>query len=354
MNGDKMKELAPPKYSEEERKKVIQYFMKLKGDLIRNFLLNNDLPTSGTKPELRECIEKYIEEGTLEYKDLVNFLDAVVPWGKQHVFLYDGPETLVEEWRDENFVNKKIKENNISKYLNARLPLILPENLSLSSIEYKSGKKLSVFAVERREYWERNNEYDDTKMQDDLDIQLRAYIHLVIRGVIVFEWDLLSNEATFQILQLPSGLKYEEIEEDFARLIKSWLNLELFAKLDLSPVIKKLHTLEEVENPEARSHGINYKTHGGRTVSARSSTPRDSVLGEQVVNNAMSNIREQGVGNIGNFYWLPSSLNSANNNPLEKEIHTIIVGNKNRVNITTPNKEEDIKYVLSRVRELSR
>lgn len=115
----------------------------------------------------------------------------------------------------------------------------------------------------------------------------------------------------------------------------------------------KLHELEETGNSEARSHSIGYRTIGGRAVSAQSPTPRDSVLGEQALDNALSGIRRQGVGHIGNFYWLSSFMNPSNKNPLEKEVHTIIVGNKQRINFTTPNKKEDMEYVLSRVRALS-
>ena len=66
-----LKELSPPKYSEKERDLIIQYFMKLKGDLIRNFLTIYDLPKSGSKPKLGLRIQKCLDDGIFEYKDLV-------------------------------------------------------------------------------------------------------------------------------------------------------------------------------------------------------------------------------------------------------------------------------------------
>jgi hypothetical protein len=170
----------------------------------------------------------------------------------------------------------------------------------------------------------------------------------------IFTWNLISNNATLQISQLPTGSKYEEEEIKFAELINPWLNLNSFTKLDLRRVIKKLHELEANGIPEARSHGLSYLSQGGRRITAQSPTPQDSIFGEQEVDIALKSIRDRGVGNIGNFYWLPKSINSANGNPLEREVHTIIVGNKSRINFTTPNKKEDIEYVLSRVRILSR
>lgn len=349
-----IRELSPSEYTEEEREKIIQYLMELKGDSIREFLASHGLPKSGTKPELRERIQEYLDEGALKYKDLVKFIDTAAPWGKQHVFLYEGPESEVRKWQKNEYVSNVLTEIGLSKYLNSRLPLILPETLTLSSIEYPRGRELKIYAVERREHWERKREYDERKTQENQKIELRAYVNQVIRGIIVFRWNLVSNNAILQISQLPSGSKYEEVEGRFAELIGSWLNIELFQKLDLRPVIRKLHELEETGTPEARSHSIGYRTRGGRTVSAQSPTPHDSVLGEKMLDSALSSVRRQGVGHIGNFYWLPSSANPANGNPLEKEVHTIIVGNKARINFTTPNKKEDVEYVLSRVRALSR
>jgi len=71
------------------------------------------------------------EDGIFEYKDLVNFLDAIAPWGKQHVFLYNGPESEIEKWRREEYCINMLKENGLLEYLNSYFPLILPINYSI-------------------------------------------------------------------------------------------------------------------------------------------------------------------------------------------------------------------------------
>jgi len=350
----KIKKINKQTYTDEERKKIIQYFMELKGDLIREFLRTQNIAISGTKPELRKRIEEALDEGELHYEDLVNFLDSIVPYGKQHVFLYKGHDNEVEKWRDKKYIEELLKKERLLTYLKSPLPLILPNNLSISSIQYEPSRVLKIYAVERRENDERSYEYDEKKIIENKEIELRAYIHQVTRGVMIFTWDLMSNNATLQISQLPTGSKYEEEEIKFVELINPWLNLSNFVKLDLRPVIKKLHELETNGRPEARSHGLSYLSQGGRIITAQSATPQDSIFGEQEVDIALNSIRDRSVGNIGNFYWLPKSINSANGNPLEREVHTIIIGNKSRINFTTPNKKEDIEYVLSRVRILSR
>jgi len=356
MNPDKraLRELPAPQYSQEEREKIIQYFMDLKGDLIREFLSNQNLPKSGTKPELKELIEEYLDEGQIKYSDLVNLLDSVIPFGKQHIFLLNGPEAEIDKWRDSSYVKTLLDKNNVSQYLNARLPLILPEALSLSWIEYERARFINIYAVERRDHWERQDEYDERKQLEDVEIELRAYSHQVTRGVVIFGWDLVSNTATLQISQLASGSRYEEVEDRFADLVKQWLDLASFQKLDLRPVIGKLQKSEESGNGETRSHGIGYRSLGGRSMWVQSPSHHDSILGEEYINNALRIFRRKGIGHGGNFYWLPASLNPANGNPLEKEVHTVIVANKQRINFTTPNNKDDIEYVLSRVRALGK
>ena len=88
-----------PRYTREEQDMIFDYFGDLKSEYIRSFLGSRNLHRSGPKTQLMVNIREGIDSGGLHYADLVNFLDTVIPWGKQHVFLYDGPETEVENWR---------------------------------------------------------------------------------------------------------------------------------------------------------------------------------------------------------------------------------------------------------------
>jgi hypothetical protein len=334
-------------YTEEEQKKILEYFRELKSEYIRYFLAGRGLPRSGTKTQLLLNIKEEIESGGLQYEDLVNFIDTIIPWGKQHVYLYDGPETDVENWRDEGYCHQRLQVSNVIYLLREKLPLILPKRLSISSIQYSPGEELQILAVQRRDYSMRHPEYDENLNVDGLQIERQAYIREVLRGIIIFNWNLITNQARLQISQLPSKGDYEKAEENFARLTRPWLPFNLFNKLELRRSIARLNELESDGNPDARSHGLSWRTTGGRAIIAKSPTSHDSVLGETVIDNLMTQVRRSGIGHLGNFYWLPKT-----GTPLEKEIHTIIVGNKKRINFTTPNKKEDFEYVLSRIRDM--
>jgi hypothetical protein len=241
---------------------IFDYFGDLKSEYIRSFLGSRNLHRSGPKTQLMVNIREGIDSGGLHYADLVNFLDTVIPWGKQHVFLYDGPETEVENWRLQEYCHQHLQQNNVIQLLREKLPLILPRRLSISSIQYTPGEELKILAVQRREYKEGYPEHDDNLTVDGVHIERHAYRQEVLRGIIIFNWNLVSNQARLQISQLPSKGGYETAEETFKTLTQPWLPLNLFNKVDLRRSITRLNELECAGTPEARSHGLSYRTLG--------------------------------------------------------------------------------------------
>jgi hypothetical protein len=341
---------TPVDFTDKERRQIVTELMALKKPYISRILRNSGLASRGTKAEMRATIEAALEGRSLTYSRLVEFLDEVCPWGKQHVVLYEGPRNPILDWRNPEWLVAHLKKCQIDTCLNATLPLVLPEEMQVSSIVY-DGRRLRVTAIKRRDWKERAPEYDETKAAQNGDhIELHAFIRRVQRGFVAFEWDLGANTAFLQVSQLPSGIKYEQVEEEFTELVSGWLDMSRFSKLDLAHAIKQLHSLEAAGNGETRSHGINYRSLRGRRLEARSATPTDPLLGEPPIDEALSTIRDCGVGHLGNFYWLSNGRAGTLKNPLESDVHVILVGSRNRLNLPTPNDEPTIRYVLSRVR----
>lgn len=348
-----IKLLPPHDYPEEERQALIDFVLALRKPQIQELLGQLELPRSGTKPDLRKRLQDALDEGRVTYEQLVEFLDSVAPWGKQHVFLYNGPRGDLKEWKDPGHVRGLLKQHRLGKLFNARLPLVLPDKLTLSSVTHVDGR-LRVTAVQKQEYTERAPEHDGQKETDEGEkITLRAYMHHLSRTIVAFEWDLDANTAMLQITQLHRDTLYEEVAEAFFALLANWLDIKLFGLVDLRRAIHRLHELEGNGQAEARSHGIHYRSLQGRRVSAHSPSPRDSVLGEAVIDRAMESVGKNGVGHLGNFYWLPGIRPGAASNPLNGDVHVIIVGDKSRINFPTPNTEDVVRYVLHRVRALS-
>ena len=350
---DPIKLLGPADYSAEERQALIDFVLALRKSHIQAFLARVELPKSGTKQDLRERLQEALDGGAVTYEQLVESLDSVAPWGKQHVLLYQAPRSDMHAWKDPDHVLRLLKQHRLGLLFNARLPLILPEKLTLSSVTHADGR-LRITAVEKREYTERMPDLDgEGKTDSGEKVTLRAYVHHLTRTLAAFEWDLNANVAMLQITQLQEERDYEEVAEQFSHLVKPWLDVKQFSTVDLRPVIRRLHEIEKVGPAEARSHGIQYRSPRGRRVSAHSPSPRDSVLGESFLDDAMDSVRKNGVGHLGNFYWKPGAHLGPVANPLKDDVHVIIVGAKARINFQTPNTEEVIRYVLHRVRALS-
>lgn len=86
-----IKTLKAPGYGDEELAQLVTDLLVLKKAQIQDFLGQNKLRKSGTKAEFREWIEEALRDGDLAPECIFQFLGAVIPWGKQHVYLYTGP-----------------------------------------------------------------------------------------------------------------------------------------------------------------------------------------------------------------------------------------------------------------------
>jgi len=340
-----------PSYTAQESDLILNSLMSLRKEKIQQLLESHGLKGSGTKANQRETLLKALSDGKLREPQIVAYLDAIEPWGKQHVFLYDGPHYDISNWRNEEWLRERLRGIGLEGYLGTHLPLALPEKLTLSSIEH-TPTSLRITAVERREGALREPELDKREEVEDSEIIYKAYIYKIVRGFTAFEWDLTSNQAFLQVTQLPSGQRYDEAATRFFELVAGILRTDDFTQIDLRHVIKRLHELEESGTPETRSHGMGYKTLQGRTLTGRSSSGSGALLGESVIDDAMASIRKVGVGHLGNVYWLPGGADSQTPNPLEDEVHVELIGEFNRVNFMTPSNEKVIRYVLQRIRTL--
>jgi hypothetical protein len=334
-------------FTSDEQELIIADLLALKKTQIGDFLARCGLPKSGTKEAIQARIEEALENESLSLSQIVQFLDGVIPWGKQHVYLYKGPHSSIANWRKEEWVVKLLKKHRLGKYLNASLPLVLPDKMKISSILH-DPKRLRITAIKRRDWWERDSDYDDTTSTDEgEDVELRAYVHRVTRSLVAFEWDLVANTAFLQVSQQRRAFDYDEAANEFFELIEKWLDRSMFSVVDLRPPIAELHALEESGKGETRSHGIKYRTMQGSHLEGKSASPADPLLSDALIDAALRPIRKSGIGHLGNFYWTPTNGAAA---MLDSEVHVIVVGFKNRVNFPTPNDEETVRYVLSRIR----
>lgn len=339
-------------YTAEERELILRYVKdELRVPEIRAYLKDIEERVSGNKDTLVERLAQAIDSGSLTYSDLVHLLDGHAPWKAQHVTLLGEPTFDASEFRTPATFEERLRRHHASRVLREKLPLILPEKLTVSQIVH-NGERIRVVAVERRDGWFRDKARDRTKEEGGTTVEWRAFVRDIVRGLIVFEWDLVQNHAMLQVSQLPSGWDYDEARTRITHLLARWIDLNGFGGIDLRRAVSSLHKEEELQQggSRVRSHGIEYETAQGRRLQGRSATARDSVLGEASVDGALQQVRSVGVGRTGNFYWRLDGLEPA---LAGEEAHVVINGAAGRVNFRTDNSEEVVRHVLAGIRTAS-
>jgi hypothetical protein len=118
----------------EEQRALLTFLLTLRLDRVRKFLGRHGITRSGNRAYLRERLEENLADGMITIDDIVDFLDEVEPWAKQHVFLYTGGDGLVGDWEDIERLRTRLREAGYGDLLDARLPVVLPEEATLSAI----------------------------------------------------------------------------------------------------------------------------------------------------------------------------------------------------------------------------
>jgi hypothetical protein len=351
-------QLSPKlRLTDEETQVLVETCETFTNDQRRDFLRKLDLPISGNKAELVQRIKDGLESGVVPVDSLIFELDQIVPWWRFHVFLFDTPPISSKPWASKKTATAHLEKHGLLGLFNARIALVLPPELTLTSINY-SPSNLRVTAVQRRDYTARDEALDpEDAVVDGATIEYRAFAQKLARGIVSLEWDFASQTAILQITELPSGTKYETVRDAFVLLIRPWLAIAGFTQVNLSNAITALHKSELRGEREVRSHGIEFRTLEGRRLSARSATIGHSVLGEDVIDASLERISKEGVGHSGNFYWLPTDGDTGTAD-LEREVHVVLIAEKNRASLrtrsTTNVTEQEMRHVLSRLRELSK
>lgn len=317
----------------EELEILLEFLLSHKKEYIANFLREKGLYSSGTKSTLKERLVNYIDHDEISIENLVDLLDEIEGWGNQHIYIYTGPNSLLELWKDAKWVKRHLTKKKLEGLLNKKLPLILPDSPQLSSIKY-SDEQLRIIWVEKRKWEDRIPDKDEVR--DNLI--MKAYLPRISRGLIVFEWNLISNQALFMIQRLPRGSNYEATFDEYIEKMKRIIDISHFDIVKLRPAIKRIESSDET-----RRRQINFETTRGGNINFKSSTRDDDYQDDPTLSNARSALGNRVSGSLGNFYWLPCSN-------LERAIHTHIYGRFNRAGFFGECREEEVRYVLSRIR----
>lgn len=336
--------------SEDDHGLLFQFLAKLHKEALRSFMRDQRLPISGTKEDILSRISDELATGAVNYRQLVALLDRFEPWDKQHVLLYGPPSGMsMTDWRNKSKFEAELRRHpRLFALWKTPKRLFLPDSLQISSIEHSEGK-LRITALEKRVWWERAEDLDETSSSSGSRLLRKAYVEKTARGIIAFEWDFVTNLAMLQISQLPSYWKYEDAITRFQALLGTWLTLDHFPAINFHRAIAVLHKWAESTENALRYHGVEYQKNG-RTLAGKSATVKDPLLGDEIIDEAMGRMREEGgIATEGNFFFLADPLDA--DSPLENDVHVVVLAQRRRISFPAANTEDALRYVIDRIRE---
>jgi hypothetical protein len=327
-------EEADESLTEEEVKLVLDYLDSHKMAFMQEFLRARGLPFSGTKAKLRDRVEGYLDDGRVEAAELVQLLNEIEGWGNQHIYLYKGSDQLIRPWLEEDSVKERLANLGAADLFNRRRPLVLPEEPTLSSVEWTPDRVRFVW-VEKRQWEERVAEEDF----EEEGMVWRAYRIRVSRGLVAFDWDLVSGHAMLMIQRLPSGTKYRLVRDEFETKLEPAIGLSQFEQMRVSRAIQPVEASGEV-----RRRKLSYQARLGGKATFTSADQSSDTYADAAIARAGQLLREETTGWLGNFYWLSQE------GRLERDLHVQIYASDQRIGIFGEHKEQDARYVLSRIR----
>jgi hypothetical protein len=338
-----------------ERELLLTQFGALRSDEIRDFMRDKGIgPLRGRKDELIDRVAQALRKREVEvnWEGLIDFLDGVEPYNKQHVILYKVSAETGRDWQDSEMVAALLREHGLGELWQSRVPLAAPEQVTLSSVRLDDGV-LEIYAIARRSYPVRRKDREEGLM-DEPRFEARVYENVQVRTWIRLRWMLASGEASLHIAQLPRKGIYEATREEFFGLLRGWFPVDVFDPLNLSQAVSRLEEAEINGAPEARVQAVGHNSRGGLRSNISSGAAEQSVFGESSdYDDALKTLHDAGPGSGGSFYFLPPAAGGPAGTPLSDEIHVVIVVKDDRINFPQPTNEDHLNHVLRRVRILA-
>jgi hypothetical protein len=336
-----------------ERDLLLTQLSSLHGNLIRDFMREKEIaPLSGRKDELVDRIRSTLVGGNLTWQELIEYLDRVEPFNKQHVSLYRFVGDAGPDYADAEAVKALLHEHGLADVWDNRLPLAAPEDLTLSSVGFEDDT-LEVYAIGRRTYPERRRDREG-EVSLGPQFETRVYENVAIRSWVRLLWHVPSSHVSLQISQLPRQGLYDAVRADFDALIDGWVPLGSFQPLDLGKAVSRLEEAVIEGKGEVRIQSVGHNSHGGLRSQISSGAQAQSVYGESTdYDEALEKLHASGPGAAGSLYFLPAAGGGLSGSLLSEEVHVVLNAKENRINFPRPTDQPALEHVLRRIRTLA-
>lgn len=328
-----------PKVQErEDTGKIIDFILAHKKDYIQDLLRDEDFKVSGTKEEIRRRLKRLHKNEELSTERLISHLDKLEGYGNQHVFLFKLSEEQLEIIRDEEKLKESLKEHGLFDLLNDYKAHLLPEEPRIISID-REENEFKIRWVVKRERMQLLGEERITD-EEDREIIIKKYLPRNLRATTIFQACLITGKAELLIHNLPQGANttYNKERELYLDKLDKWFGWGELSNTNLNSAISPIEESEEV-----RTRNLDLRTSKGSHIGFSSPSKNQGIDSDPDACQARESV-DTGVGDRGNFYWLPGSSDGE----LNREIHTRIY--EEEVSFLGECREEEVGYVVDRIR----
>ena len=323
--------MATAKDGDGETDFLLNVLFDHKMEWVKTLLRGKGLPAAGNKPDLRSRVEGWLEDETLQSSDLIALLDQVEGWGNQHVYCFKAEKELIDWLSEEDELKEQLRKLHLVRLLNGRIPLVLPEEPTLSAIEW-SSQRVRFIWVEKRFY---RDPRDDKSYAED-EIEYHAYEVKQSRGIISFNCDLITGLAELMIQRLPSGNNYTAEKAKYMDELKLIFDV---SKLKPQKISRAILKADEDNNIRKRSSQLVTQQGSGATLTSPSR--KTNVYKEKSMRDARKALGNRVAGRLGNYYW-----------PIaDRDVHVKLYAKDQRIGIFGECTEDEVKNVLSAVRK---
>jgi len=315
-------------------------------DHAKRLLREHKLSGSGDWEALIERVERGVADETIPFDTLVATLDAAEEHGHQHVFLYHLPKSKRAALADVKRVEKAAQKEGLDGVFNVRTRVVdLPKKPVCTSIRH-DGEHIRVKWVERRE-WEEPLDGDE----QEGSVVWRGFQQHEARAVNTLRIDLDSGDVELRISDAgkESRKDYKSRLEGYTEETEWLLDWDDLEKVSMA---RALPRIKGADGEEVRVRANTYFTARGAKVSCTSDASTSDVREDPVYKAGDTEAKKEGQDHrLLNVYWLPGDQI-----PLTREVHTYLYadGEGNELRLSADYSEEEVAYVLSRIRDLAR
>lgn len=335
----------------DERKVVYQSLEGLLLVQLRKFMRDHQIEgVSKNKDRVVELIKEAVADGFVTWIQLLDFINEQEFLKAQNALIYRASHENDPRLNPESIL-EAISVESQDDLVGANLPIAAPKELTLASIEV-SEQTVVATAIGRRSFEIRRPQYESQLTLPRPGLEARVFETVNVRAWVRLEFDAVAGTLQIRAVRLPKALLQRQLEDDFHQLIP-WFPLDAFPLLELADALKELHKAEQQDPHEARVQAIGYESASGLRSSVRGSTAEQSITGHGNLDQATAILRERGISDGANLYWLPPNKGGPPGNPLSNEVHTRIRAREGLVTFMARVDREELEHVLQRIRVLA-